>query len=106
MKISINDEIIYESSENSLNYINSFVNEEIAQETIKNHIRSAAASFFNSYKDKLKNEWLPILFKRVKQIPTDDDELFALIKSQPDYLTQKQKEAKEKAKREAGFKVS
>ncbi len=59
----------------------------------------------NHCKLECQKEWIPILFKRVSQIPTNDDELFELIKSQPDYLTQKQKEAKEKAKRESTFKV-
>lgn len=45
---------------------------------------------------RLKEEWIPKLQKRYTSIPTNDDEICALIFSQPDYKSRKQRDIEEK----------
>lgn len=105
MKITIDDEAIYELSESALDCLHYYINSESSDQIIKDTIIWAISSYFEGYKEKIKAEWIPILFKRVSHIPTNESELLDLIRSQPDYLTKKQKEEIEKAKREGTFKV-
>lgn len=105
MKIKIDDEVIYECNESTLKVLHSYINSDICSSIIKETIVWAVSSYFDSHKEKLKDEWIPILFKRVSHIPTNEVELLDLIRSQPDYLTKKQKEEKEKAQREASFRI-
>lgn len=105
MKIKIDDEVIYELSDNAINCLHYYINSDTSSSIIKDTIIWAISSYFDGYKDKIKDEWIPILFKRVSHIPTNESELLDLIRSQPDYLTKKQKEEIEKAKREGTFRI-
>lgn len=105
MKIQVNDQTIFEVEEIHKQALAYFVNQYQLEKEMTDMIRWTIQSYCESSIENMKKEWLPKLFKRVKSIPTDTEELLKLIFSQPDYRSKYHRECLEKAEKEAQFKV-
>lgn len=104
-KVFINDLLIFEFTELDKKALSDKFNKDDIEQRIKDIIGWAALSFATQAKEEIKKAWLPILFKRLKTIPTDDTELLTLIFSQPDYKDKDQKDFKKDAEESSKFKV-
>ncbi len=89
MKISIDDKELFTLSETQKNVIKNDVNEEIFEEDMKRRVQYILMHKYERCFERLKEEWLPKLKKRVQSIPTNDDQLAELILSQSDYKNRK-----------------
>jgi hypothetical protein len=67
------------------------------EEQIESFLKNNLSSHLSSVFERIKQEWLPVLFKRCNYIPTNEHELLDLIRSQPDYKSAIEKEAAKKA---------
>lgn len=94
MKFIVNSKLVYELNETKKKVIQ---NDVLSDEFIEDMERRARWVIEHKYEiclEKLKTEWEPILRKRVKSLPTDQDDLAELIFSQPDYKNRSQREQK------------
>lgn len=105
MKIFCQDDVIFDLNESKKRVLLNKISVEKFDETIKEMVRWCLQSYCDQAYENLKKEWLPILFKRLKSIPTDEDELVNLILSQPDYRNYSEKQSDEKVKKESTFTV-
>jgi len=106
MKIHIDDELIHEITEFDLKVLATDIDIAELPKILKDRVKWDVQSYCEESYEKLKNKWLPILFTRLKQIPTDKQELLQVIMSQPDYKDAYLKRMEAKAKAELAFKVN
>jgi len=106
MKIYADTDLLYEISPLEKRILEDEVNKERLEQSIKDQIQWAVQSRIESAYEKLKREWLPILFKRYPSVPTGKKELLDLILSQPDYRDQFMKENKAQTLETQKFVVS
>jgi methionine synthase II (cobalamin-independent) len=105
MKIYFDLELIYEINDFDIKVLkNNFFQEDL-EKIIKERLRWDIQSFCEQAYNDLKNKWIPILFVRLKSIPTDKEELLKVIMSQPDYRDKASQEIDNKANKELSFKV-
>lgn len=91
--ISINDNVIITLDDATLQLLN--YNNPSAE--INNIIANGIGSFVNSLVDQSKKqlqaEWIPLIRQRYNEMPTQDNDIAALIYSQPDYENYDQRHA-------------
>lgn len=104
MKIRLNEEVIYQVSEFERKVLEDFFNALDLEDHIKKGLVWNIQSLCNNSKQNLKNQWMPLLFKRYKSIPTDDEELINLIFEQPDYRNKYQMDFEKSARERSSFK--
>ncbi len=87
MKVSVNDQILFELSPTELKVIgNDIGSEELVIEDIKRRLQWVVAHKHSQCLERLKNQYIPILKQRgEKSLPLDDEMMAELIFSLPDY---------------------
>lgn len=103
MKIYINNDLVYEVSDLEKKCLENTINKNQIEARFHEIVHWHIQSFCDQSRESLKKHWIPILFKRLKSIPTDDESLLGLIFSQSDYQDQYTKDAISKAMNEAKF---
>jgi hypothetical protein len=94
MKISVNNVDLFELSEIQKQVIKNDIHEEIFEEDMKRRLFYILNHKYEQCFKRLKTEWEPKLAENgVRSIPTDKDELAALIFSQPNYKSRSQRQA-------------
>lgn len=91
MKISIDDKELLSLTEVQKKVIKHDINEDGFEADIKRRVSYVVNHKYECCLERLKNEWMPKLQKRLKSVPTDPDELCNLIFSQPDYEGKKER---------------
>lgn len=96
MKISVDDVELFSLSINQKKVICNDINEDQIDSDFKRRLKHILNHKYEMCLKRLKEEWIPKLQKRYTSIPTNDDEICALIFSQPDYKSRKQRDIEEK----------
>jgi len=105
MKISIDGDLVYEVSDLEKKCLESTINKYQIEARFHEAVSWYVQSYCDQARENIKKTWIPILFKRLKSIPTDDESLLNLIFAQPDYEDQYTKDCIAKAMSEAKFKT-
>lgn len=92
MKISVDDKELFSLSETQKRVIKNDINENIFDEDMKRRLHYILTHKYERCFEKLKEEWMPKLQKRLEVVPTNPDALAEIIFSQPDYRSRKQRE--------------
>lgn len=92
MKISVNDQKIYEISETKKKVIKNDIPESIFEADMKRRLEWVLMHKYEQCFKRLHEEWLPKLSTRVESVPTDPDKFSELVFSQPDYKDRQRKE--------------
>lgn len=93
MKVSVNDQMLFELSDMQKKVICNDIHSEILDDDLKRRLHYVINHKYNRCFKRLKDEWEPKLAKAgVKAIPTDPDEFAALVFAQPDYKDRSQRE--------------
>lgn len=103
MKIFSGEEVLFHITEIKKKVLLYQMNSETFDESIKQMVQWCLQSRCEQAYDQIKKDWLPILFKRLSSIPTDEVELINLIMSQTDYRDYSQRQQDEKIRRESTF---
>lgn len=93
MKISVNDEKLYELSEIQKMVIKNDIAEEEFEEDMKRRLQYVLTHKYERCFLRLKEEWDLKLAERFDSIPTNKDSFAQLVFSQPDYKNRTQKDA-------------
>ena len=91
MKISINDQKIYELSETKQKVIKDDIAESIFLADMKRRLEWVLMHKYEQCFKKLHEEWLPKLATRMDAVPTDPDKFAELVFSQSDYKDSQKK---------------
>lgn len=92
MKISMNDQKIYELSETKKKVIKSDIQESIFEADMKRRLEWVLMHKYEQCFKRLHEEWLPKLATRMDSVPTDPDKFAELVFSQGDYKDRQRKE--------------
>lgn len=92
MKISVDNEELYNLSEIQKKVIKNDIHEDFFEEDMKRRLHYILTHKYERCFERLKTDWMPKLQQRLKSIPTNHDELAELIFSQPDYRSRKERE--------------
>lgn len=85
MKVYVNSEQILELKEIHKKVIQNDIPTNIFEQDMKRRIQYILTHKYERCLERLKKEWMPKLKERETSIPTNDEDLAALILSQPDY---------------------
>lgn len=85
MKISVNDEKLFELSATQKKVIKNDIPDEIFDEDMKRRLEYILLHKYERCFERLKNEWESKLASRVDAVPTNKDAFAQLVFSQPDY---------------------
>ena len=93
MKIQVNGEFLFELTDLQKKVIKNDIHDDIFDRDMKRRLFYILNHKYNQCFKRLKDEWEPKLAANgVRSIPTDKDELAALIFSQPNYKNRKQRQ--------------
>lgn len=93
MKISVNDQPLFELSEIQKKVICNDISDDIFDEDMKRRLHYILTHKYERCFARLKQEWEPkLLANGVESIPTNPDKLAELIFTQPNYLCRKQRD--------------
>lgn len=97
MKISVDNEQIYELSETQKKVIKNDIPEEVFNDDMKRRLHWVLTHKYERCFERLKKEWEPKLKEKgIAMIPTDNDAFAELVFSQSDYEDRSKREKKEK----------
>lgn len=85
MKISVNDQKLYELSETRKKVIKNNIPENIFEADMKRRLEWVLMHKYEECFKDLHQEWLPKLAIRMDAVPTDPDKFAELVFLQPDY---------------------
>lgn len=86
MKISVNDELLFDFSEMKKKVIENDIPSEMLENDLKRRMHYILNHKYERCLERLKKEWEPKLKQRYASLPTNESELCTLIFSQPDYM--------------------
>ncbi len=92
MKISVDDQEIFELSEIQKKVIQNDIHSDEFDFDMKRRLHWVLNHKYERCLHRLKLEWLPKLQQRMPSIPSNDEQLAAVIFSQPDYKSRKIRE--------------
>ncbi len=95
MKISVNDQELFNLSEHHKNVIKNDVSQEIFEEDMKRRLNWVLMHKYENCFDKLKKEWEPRLAAKYDSLPTNPEAFANLVFSQPDYKSRSQRDKQE-----------
>lgn len=96
MKISVNDQKLYELSDVQKKVIQNDIPDEIFESDMKRRLEWALMHKYECCFESLKKEWEPILAKRMDSVPTNPDAFANLVFSQPDYKSRSKRDLQAK----------
>lgn len=86
MKISVNDQPLFQLSEVQCKVICNDISDELFEVDMKRRVHYILSHKYERCLERLKQEWMPKLKAAgVSSIPLDDEEFAKLVFSQPDY---------------------
>lgn len=98
MKIQVDGKELFEINETQKKVIKNDIHSDIFDDDMKRRIHYILSHKYQRCFERLQQEWLPRLSKRVDSVPTDPDKFAELVFSQPDYKCKKTREAEKVAK--------
>lgn len=94
MKISVNDEKLYELNETQKRVIKNDIHKDEFEQDMKRRLHWVLNHKYERCFERLKKEWQPKLRDRgIKMLPTGNDAFAELVFSQPDYKCRATREA-------------
>lgn len=96
MKISVNDQKLFELSEVQKKVIQNDIQEEIFDADMKRRLQWVLMHKYDRCFQRLKQEWEPKLAQRMESVPTNPDAFAQLVFSQEDYRSRSRREAEAK----------
>ena len=96
MKISVNDQKLYELSEVQKKVIQNDIPDEIFEDDMRRRLHWVLTHKYERCFERLKKEWEPKLAQRIDSVPTNPDSFATLVFSQPDYKSRSKREAEAK----------
>ena len=98
MKISVNDQKLYELSDMQKKVIQNDIHDEIFESDMKRRLEWVLMHKYERCFERLKKEWEPKLAQRMDSLPTNPDSFANLVFSQPDYKSRSERELEAKNK--------
>ena len=95
MKISVNDQKLFELNEVQKKVICNDIPDEIFEADMKRRLSYALTHKYEQCFKRLKAEWEPKLLKVLDAVPTDPDKFAEIIFSQPEYKSRSMRDAEE-----------
>ncbi len=93
MKIYMDSEQILELKEIHQKVIQNDIPTDIFKADMKRRVQYILTHKYKRCLERLKKEWMPKLKERMDSIPSNDEDLAALILSQPDYKNRQTRDA-------------
>lgn len=94
MKISVNDEVLFELNETQKKVICNDVHNDVFDADMKRRLEYILKHKYEQCFKRLKEEWEPKLKAAgVKAFPSDEEEFAKLVFEQPDYKCRKDRDA-------------